>query len=190
MIALLTLVLVAITGFYAWQNWRMAEEMRASRRQAMMPRFVLDLDVVGPHAVFLSVQNAGLGAALSGRYELRLLLVPSPDGEPRERVVAWSAVLFPPNHDRPFNFAEDREPWGADEIVERIRSVELTGLAYTTDGERVEIRADIEDMAAHMDARRAVTTLNRKSDTRYIRDELLKMNRTLSSILSAMRHDR
>ncbi len=73
-IAVLTLVLVAITGFYAWQNRRMVDEMRASRRQAVAPQFVLDLNLAGPQAVFLDVHNAGSGPALNGTYEIRLHL--------------------------------------------------------------------------------------------------------------------
>ncbi len=86
-------------------------------------------------------------------------------------------------HARPFNFADDGpDPWGPDEIVERIQRVELAGRAVTASGDRIAVRADIDDVSVHMAARRAVMELRPKSDARYIRDELVKTNRTLAKI--------
>lgn len=61
----LTLVLVLVTAYYAFQNRQMVLEMRRSRNAALLPKLALGFQRVGPTTVMLSVRNVGPGAALN-----------------------------------------------------------------------------------------------------------------------------
>jgi hypothetical protein len=60
----LTGVLVVITGYYAWQNRKMAQEMAAARRISVFPKLVLEWTMASPVLGFPTLKNVGPGAAL------------------------------------------------------------------------------------------------------------------------------
>ncbi len=57
-----SLVLVAVTTWYAWQTQQMVREMRAARAATLRPFVRLDLGLVGGVA-YLKVENVGVGPA-------------------------------------------------------------------------------------------------------------------------------
>lgn len=74
--AFLTLCLVAITAYYAWQTRRMVVEMRKAREMQVSPRLVLTLGPRVPGAAssgdYLYVENVGAGMALEVDIEVAL----------------------------------------------------------------------------------------------------------------------
>lgn len=109
----LTVVLVIITAFYAWQNVRMVKEMRAARGVSVLPRLVPSLKVVAPDVAWMRVTNAGLGPALDVRVALTL--------EPAGWTIDWRAHVVAPaeTHD----FIPTRPALA---VVETVRLTALT----------------------------------------------------------------
>jgi hypothetical protein len=59
----LTALLVLITAFYAWQNRRMAVEMRRSREALIRPKLAVDIHMIAPMYGVARVTNVGQGPA-------------------------------------------------------------------------------------------------------------------------------
>jgi hypothetical protein len=57
-------VLVLVTAYYAWQTHEMAQEMRHARLLSLLPKLVLDVEMVGPTYGLIVVRNVGAGPAL------------------------------------------------------------------------------------------------------------------------------
>jgi hypothetical protein len=57
-------VLVVVTAYYAWQTHKMAREMRQARLLSLLPKLVLDIEMVGPRHGNIVVQNVGPGPAI------------------------------------------------------------------------------------------------------------------------------
>jgi hypothetical protein len=77
-LAVLTAVLVVLTGYYAWQTRAMVTEMRNARQLSLRPKIVLDVELLGPTFGVIVLANVGAGAALNADLTLRFH---RPDGE-------------------------------------------------------------------------------------------------------------
>jgi hypothetical protein len=64
-IAVLTLALVVITAYYAWQNRKMVNEMQLAREAASLPHLTLCFEPLGPMNVMVGLVNLGPGAAVA-----------------------------------------------------------------------------------------------------------------------------
>jgi hypothetical protein len=92
-----TVVLVFVTGFYAWQTWLMAQEMQKSRRLSVRPRLSLRLDYISNTIAVIRLENIGQGLALNVEGILHLL--PSQAGTaPREERNFADTVIAPGQH--------------------------------------------------------------------------------------------
>jgi hypothetical protein len=60
----LTIVLVAITGYYAWRTGQMVDEMRRARGASLLPKITLSFEHLGGPVVSVVVTNTGAGPAL------------------------------------------------------------------------------------------------------------------------------
>jgi hypothetical protein len=86
-LAVATALLIA-TAVYAYFTWRMAKEMRDTRRLGIRPRLAMAVDPISSFQGFLAVRNLGPGTACD--VELRLTF--EPEGETR----TWTTpFLFP-----------------------------------------------------------------------------------------------
>lgn len=68
-----TVVLVMVTGYYAWQNRRMAIEMEQSRRLSVRPHRALQLAYISPTVAAVRLTNIGNGPAVDVDGTLRML---------------------------------------------------------------------------------------------------------------------
>lgn len=68
----LTAALIAITAYYAYQNYKMAREMTLTRKAQFLPHLKLAVDVVAPQALLPRIRNVGPGPALDGKIILKL----------------------------------------------------------------------------------------------------------------------
>jgi hypothetical protein len=90
--AFLTLALVLVTVFYAWQNLRMAREMREARSAAIRPKLALELHRLGPTAAALAIRNVGAGSALDVDVQTEWVTA---DDKPNP-AARWRRNLLPP----------------------------------------------------------------------------------------------
>ena len=60
----LTIVLVAITGYYAWRTGQMVDEMRRARGASLLPKITLSFEHLGGPVGFILITNTGAGPAL------------------------------------------------------------------------------------------------------------------------------
>lgn len=81
--ALLTGVLVLITGYYAFQNRAMVQEMKHARDAALLPKLALDFHRLGPTAMTLAIRNVGPGAALD--VDVTVTWEPLTEGSPPQQ---------------------------------------------------------------------------------------------------------
>jgi hypothetical protein len=138
----LTLALVVITAYYAWQNRRMANEMRTARAVAVLPKVVPSIKIAAPDIAWIRVSNVGPGPALEVNASITL--------EPGGWKVEWLAHVVAPaeTHD----FIPKRPGPGSTDIIrltaltEEFSHVRLQGScrdglggAHRID-ERIEIR--------------------------------------------------
>jgi hypothetical protein len=73
--ALLTLVLIAVTAYYAFQNRRMVKEMERTRELSLLPRLALEFHRLASATVTLAIRNVGPGAALD--IDVRMVYEPA-----------------------------------------------------------------------------------------------------------------
>jgi hypothetical protein len=150
MTAVLTAVLVAVTAYYAWQTYRMVEEMRQDRRERATPKVVLDLRSEGVGFVPPSVVNVGLGPALDldvtmtyvARQGADLTGIGFVTRRWRSRLVVTSERhrFVPPTN-------AVGQPLDMDRIVELFRAVRLEGTCRASFGETLRIVEEVGDLA-------------------------------------------
>lgn len=95
----LTGVLVVITGYYAWQNRKMAREMAAARRISVFPKLVLEWTMASPVLGFPTLKNVGPGAALD--VDITICFEALDEGGPNE-LRQWTASVVVPGEERQF----------------------------------------------------------------------------------------
>lgn len=95
----LTGVLVVITGYYAWQNRKMAQEMAAARRISVFPKLVLEWTMASPVLGFPTLKNVGPGAALD--VDITISFEALGEGGPAESR-KWTASVVVPGEERQF----------------------------------------------------------------------------------------
>jgi hypothetical protein len=130
----LTAVLVVITGFYAWQNYRMANEMRAARGVAVLPKLSISLGMVGPQYGFVYLTNVGPGAALD--VDIGITFVPhDEDADPHVIELVWTTNVMAPGETHSFiprkhpdgDNVGDGEVCKIDELTAKYRDIRLMG---------------------------------------------------------------
>lgn len=141
--ALLTAVLVLITAFYAFQNWRMAVEMRRSRETAILPRLALGFYRLGRTAISTEIRNVGPGAALSVDVELTYIPIDE-SAQSESRRVRYPLLasghyvdLFPPGE------LNDN----LNHIPATYKSITLRGSMFDAAGNELTVKEEFGDLA-------------------------------------------
>jgi len=132
-------VLVFVTGYYAWQAREMAREMRQARLLSLLPKLVLDVEMVGPAYGNIVVHNVGVGPALDA--DLAIVFEPGDEGIVEER--RWLAHVVPAGERHEFLLPEGISDMTG--LVARHRSVALRGEIRDALGQhyKVDERMDI-----------------------------------------------
>jgi len=86
---LLTIVLVVISAFYAWQTRQTISEMVKARKGEFIPHVRAELKWLGPVFLVLKVTNFGKGPAMNVNVEITFL----PSNEKR----IWDDAILSPN---------------------------------------------------------------------------------------------
>ncbi len=72
-IAIFTVILVFVTGYYAWQNKKMVEEMKLARKSQFIPSLKIKPTYLSLGSSFdIEISNIGLGPAKNIRGKIRL----------------------------------------------------------------------------------------------------------------------
>jgi hypothetical protein len=145
--AVAIVVLVAVTGYYAWQNRRMVDEMRSTRLLNVRPRLALGVHMPDPLVGFITVTNVGSGAALD--VDVELALEAAAIGTPSERQRWREHLLLPLER---ADFVPPRPIGGMPALCKAFPVVTLRGAMSDALGERHPVDERI-DIKAAWDAR-------------------------------------
>jgi hypothetical protein len=171
--SLSTILLVTITGIYAFLTWMLVVENRRARRERHSPSFVVEADIFGPR-----IRNVGNGPARD--LEITLTLVSDDD---RVRTVVRRDGLVPDDDvwvsELPFAAIGDE----LDDVHDRYESL--------------EVNVSFEDMFGRPDSRTLTYTTetliadeSRGSPDQRIANNLEKINTTLERALDDERETR
>jgi hypothetical protein len=124
-------VLVAITGWYAWQTHQTVVEMRESRRAVVRPHVCLDLKTIGGSAI-ARVENVGTGPALNAKAAARLF-----NGTEVIEQLDWATPVLRPGESR-LLWMPKAEP-SFDYHRDHDGAITLTGTCASAAGETIQI---------------------------------------------------
>jgi predicted DNA-binding protein YlxM (UPF0122 family) len=144
---ILTAVLVIITAYYAWQNRKMAAEMAATRKIAVLPKLAIDWTMVSPTVALPTITNVGPGPALD--VAVAIEYVPLPGQENKRKVRQWTANLMAPGESKQFLPLEKDHSGSMQtkDLAETYAVVRLTGRLQDVLGNTYLADAALEDIA-------------------------------------------
>ena len=154
-------VLVGITGYYALQTKRMAEEMRAARLLNLLPKLVLDVEMIGPAFGDVVVRNVGPGAAVD--VDLTLMFEGS---EPEER--RWLAHVIAPGEKHEFLPADGIG--SMDALVAKHPTIALSGTLRDALGQTHTVAERINVAAAWARLKSAQHRWEESAERRVVRE--------------------
>ena len=137
-------VLVLVTAYYAWQTHEMAGEMRRARLLSLLPRLVLDVEMIGPTYGVIVVRNVGTGPALEA--DLTIVFASSESGDAERR--RWRPHVIAPGERHEFLPPTDIGDMTG--LVARHPSVSLEGRIQDALGQHHDVEERI-DLAAWWD---------------------------------------
>jgi hypothetical protein len=176
--AILTLVLVLITAWYAVSTRHMVTEMRDSRRQAQRPAMALDLNMLGPQYAAARITNAGTGTAFDVALSLEFEL-----GAERFDRRPWEAPVVLAGAGESFlGPEEDRNV-----LSGRVRSIRLVGTVRDSLGETIQVDAHIPDLIGWWERRKAAGRLRAGEGEREREQQVIKALEEIVSELRRMR---
>ena len=206
---------MAITGFYAYQNYRMANEMRAAREVSVLPKLSLHLGMVAPTLGFIYLSNVGPGAALD--IDISVVFVPRRGASEPTVTRRWSATVMAPGETHHF-FPERRtetqaagegETLRIEALVETYAEVRLDGsyrdalgkahaaddtLGDLSEWWRLQVESGVAWQHPDPDYRLANTLVDRfkqkfNTDIRAFQRELKELRRAVSQLTPTRRDD-
>jgi hypothetical protein len=138
----LTLALVVVTIYYAWQTRQTVAELRRARSASVLPRITVSIRTLSAGVGWVKLSNVGPGAALD--VDARMTLIPN------GWEIPWRAHVVAPGEYHEFIPTPADDPNAQlgylDRLIERFDHIHLVatykdalGGSYTTD-ESIEIR--------------------------------------------------
>jgi hypothetical protein len=137
----LTAALVAITGYYAWQNRRMATELRRSREALIRPKLAVDVHLLTPMFAMARVTNVGQGPALD--VDVELAFEPAPDSGAKRVVKGWRANVIAPGEHHDFQPPEDVD---LEPLVRSWNRITLNGRMEDASGAKHKVDEETTDL--------------------------------------------
>ena len=145
--ALLTVVLIAVTVFYAIQNWRMVREMKLSRAAAIAPKLGLEFLRLGPTAMTIAIRNVGPGTAFA--IDVRLVYEPIAEGRSPEEQ-PWRHNMLTSGEERDLMPPGDLND-NVNLLPRTYKRIRLVGSVRDGDGRAHAVDEEITDLAAWRD---------------------------------------
>jgi hypothetical protein len=140
---LLTIVLIAVTAYYATQNRRMVKEMAKARHLSVMPKLALEFHRLGPTAMTVAIRNVGLGAALE--LDVRLGYEPVPGRATREER-RWRRNVLAPGEQKDF-LPPGNLDGNSNTLTANFSSIRLTGSMKDALGNEHSVDESFDDLA-------------------------------------------
>lgn len=183
--AVLTGVLVVVTGVYVWLTHRAVEEAREARKQALRPVLAVDPVPAGPVHLYLRLFNAGPGPAID--VELNFVWrprVPEDQNGPREQrfTFVWPAVAPGQQHqfdpvDYPAGQGENQMQW----LAESFSPLEVRGTCKDVLG-RTHSVAQTMDLKAWLESGVGRSELMSPTPTSEVGRELHALQKELKKV--------
>ena len=104
---ILTIALVGITAFYAFQTWRTVKAMKKATEAQFFPYLDMSINFRGPTIIFLRFSNVGIGAAKN--IVLKFWIK-----ELKDTTRWWRFPLLRPNEDQEFQIPIDGSKYESD----------------------------------------------------------------------------
>jgi hypothetical protein len=144
-ISVLTAVLVAITGYYAWQTRQTVEELRRTRAVAVLPRLVLRMCDVGPTTSFIEVMNVGPGPAIDVNVDVSF--VSRSEGvQPSQRRLQSSVLVSGESHQVIPKSDQGQGIPDTATLAARFQRIEMTGTLTDALGVRHTVAEQLPDL--------------------------------------------
>jgi len=182
-LAWLTLALLFVTGYYAWQTRRTVEEMRSARTQAVQPKLAINIDwmTFAPAMPMVELRNVGLGPAL----HLDVLITFEPRGEAMgDSDRPWTTnVLMPGEAHLFFSPNVAGQPLDNERFVAAVRAVRLTGSVQDALGNELHIDEAVENL-------KDMWEMEQTASRRIPRSPQERMASSLNEIANALRSPR
>jgi hypothetical protein len=178
-IVVLTAALVATTAVYSYFTWRMADEMRKTRKQTLRPRLGLYVQAYSPMGGHIALRSLGPGIALDVLITLKF----DPSGETRH----WQTPVFPPGHEAEFFFPKDEQERipGFKELEERGIHASVVGMMRDVAGTSYEVNEQL-DAAAWSKVLGEAHQVYVKTPADVVASEMKKIRETLGKIRGAL----
>ena len=165
-------LLVLVTTYYAWHTRQMAQEMRAARLLSLLPKLVLDVEMIGPTFGDVVVRNVGPGAAVDA--DLTIIFESSDPAEREER--RWLAHVVAPGQKH--EFLPGSGIGSMDALVTKHPTIALSGTLRDALGQKHTVAERIDVAPAWARLREANVRWEESTDRRVVR-ELEKIRQEL-----------
>ena len=167
-----TIVLVAINAYYAWQVRQTIHEMEKARKAEFIPHVRAELIWLGPIFLLLQLTNFGKGPAMNIKAQITFL--------PSEEKRLWDQMIMSPSE-----FIRILLPEGnIDKVCEASAQILVKGEYKDIFGQTFEI-SDTIDTKEFIDQAKQLRPLLERDVPRLIeniKDELARISRTLHDI--------
>jgi len=167
-----TIVLVAINAYYAWQVRQTIYEMEKARKAEFLPHIRAELDWVGPIFLVLQLTNFGRGPAVNIKAQINFL----PSREQR----LWNQTIMSPAESIRIFLPEGQ----IDKVCESSAKILVKGTYEDIFGQTFEIN-DTIDTREFIDQAKQLKQLLERDIPRLvetIKDELANISKTLDRI--------
>ena len=173
-LALVTLLLVLVTGYYAMQTRRTVSEMRKATVAQFRPHLKLSLDFMGPVSIMMKITNVGRGAALN--VDIRFWTS-------RNNIKQWSvSVLEAGDYERFFiPTTPGKHRKSMNYFKQNPTVLKMEGSHTDIPGENHQVEDEI-DLTRFVKQVAGVSQLYREPELQKIAREIEKMRRTLKKI--------
>lgn len=183
-IVLLTAALVLVTGYYAWQNHQMVQEMRRSRELSVAPKLVLSIFMLGPTYGLTRLVNTGQGPALD--VDVKLAFHRRDGSAVIER--AWKSNFMPPGERHEFIEPDELGDIQSTEALARVCSeITVKGSMKSSLGDVVSVDESTGDLQEWFEMTKEALHLWEEEPRRKVPKEMEKMRKELEKISQLLR---
>lgn len=182
-LVLLTAVLVAVTGYYAWQNRQMVIEMRRSRRLSVTPKISITMFMLGPTYGVARLVNVGQGPGLDVDITISFHRVDESGVVERK----WQSTLMPPGETHDFFEPEEfGHIQSMEDLAQICSEITIKGTAESSLGDTIVVNDTTGDLKQWFEMSKESLHLWEEDARRKIPGELEKARKELERIRRAL----
>lgn len=174
---IVTVVLVGINVYYAWQSRRTIAEMEIARKAEFMPHVKASLSFIGPVFLVLGLTNFGKGPAI----DVKATITFSPSNETR----FWEQHVMSPSESIRIFLPEGN----IDKVCEKAARISVKGKYTDIFGQHFEVDEviDTKDFIEKVKQLKQLVELDLPRLVRGIKEEISKVNGAVERIEAVLR---